>query len=86
MPRLGVEPDRQGQGIGSALIQPVLGRADAEGLPCYLETTKERNVTFYRRHGFDVVAEGDLPDLGPPFWTMRREAARAGTHDSDVER
>lgn len=69
---LGVEPTQQGQGIGSALIQPVLARADAEGLSCYLETEKARNVPFYQRHGFEVVVEGHLPKGGPQFWTMIR--------------
>ncbi len=70
---LGVEPERQGQGIGGALIQPALARADSEGLPCYLETTRDRNVPFYRRHGFEVVVEGKLPEGGPPYWTMKRD-------------
>lgn len=35
---LGVDPAHQGQSIGRALIQPVLERAEAESLPCYLET------------------------------------------------
>lgn len=69
---LGIEPERQGQGIGSCLIQPVLARADSERLPCYLETTRERNVPFYQRHGFEVVVEDDLPNGGPRFWTMKR--------------
>jgi GNAT superfamily N-acetyltransferase len=69
---LGVDPARQGQGIGSALILPVLERADAEGLPCYLETERERNLLFYRKHHFEVASEDDLPDGGPHFWTMRR--------------
>ncbi|MEX2159594.1 MAG: GNAT family N-acetyltransferase [Dehalococcoidia bacterium] len=70
---LGIEPERQGMGLGGAIIQPTLERADRERLPCYLETMKERNVTFYRKHGFDVVVEGELPKGGPHFWTMRRE-------------
>jgi ribosomal protein S18 acetylase RimI-like enzyme len=73
---LGVEPERQGQGIGGRLIAPVIARADAQGLPCYLETSKERNVPFYQKHGFEVVVEGDLPKGGPHFWTMKREAKR----------
>ncbi|MCH8065691.1 MAG: GNAT family N-acetyltransferase [Chloroflexi bacterium] len=71
---LGVDPSRQGQGIGGALIQPIIARSDSAGLPCYLETMKERNVAFYKKHGFVVVVEGDLPDGGPYFWTMKREA------------
>jgi ribosomal protein S18 acetylase RimI-like enzyme len=73
---VGVEPTRQGQGIGSALIQPVLARSDAEGLTCYLETEKASNVPFYQSHGFEVVVEGDLPKGGPQFWTMLRPPRR----------
>ena len=73
LPTLGVDPPRQGQGVGSALIQPVLSRADAEGLLCYLETETAGNVAFYERHGFEVVVEDDLPRGGPHFWTMKRE-------------
>lgn len=74
LPTLGVDPPCQGQGVGSALMQPVLARADADGLPCYLETEREINVRFYDRHGFEVVVEGDLPRDGPYFWTMKRQA------------
>ena len=69
---IGVDPPRQGQGIGGQLMQPVFARADAGQLPCYLETQKERNVPFYRRHGFDVVGETDPPRGGPHFWLMAR--------------
>jgi GNAT superfamily N-acetyltransferase len=69
---LGVDPSRQGQGIGGSLIEPILRRADSEGRHCYLETMKPRNVTFYQKHGFDVVIEGDTADGGLHFWTMRR--------------
>jgi len=73
LPTLGVDPPSQGRGIGSALIRPVLERADADGLFCYLETETEKNLLFYRRHGFEVAAEADLPRGGPHFWTMRRK-------------
>jgi GNAT superfamily N-acetyltransferase len=68
---LGVDPPRQGQGVGGALIAPILSRADADGMPCYLETQKTRNVPFYQKHGFDVIVEDDIPD-GPHYWTMKR--------------
>ena len=69
---LGVDPPCQGQGVGSALMQPVLARADADGLACYLETFNARTVPLYQRHGFEVVAEGDPPKGAPHFWTMIR--------------
>jgi len=71
---LGTAVELQGKGVGSALLRPVLDHCDAEGIPCYLESSKERNVPFYRRHGFEVVEELALPDDGPPVWTMWREA------------
>jgi ribosomal protein S18 acetylase RimI-like enzyme len=71
---LGVDTAKQGQGVGGSLMAPMLARADAEGLPCYLETMKEINVAFYEKHGFQVVVEDDLPNGGPHFWTMKRPA------------
>ena len=73
---LGVEPSCQGQGIGGRLIQPTLAQADADGLPCYLETGTEKNVRFYEKHGFEVIAEEMLPGGGPRFWAMMRPPHR----------
>jgi ribosomal protein S18 acetylase RimI-like enzyme len=70
---LGVDPPYQGQGVGGQLLQPVLAEADAAGLPCYLETETERNVAFYRKHGFDVATAGPDPRQGVMVWTMVRE-------------
>jgi ribosomal protein S18 acetylase RimI-like enzyme len=70
---LGVDPPHQGRGVGGKLLQPVLAEADAAGLPCYLETETERNVAFYRKHGFDVATAGPDPRQGVMVWTMVRE-------------
>ena len=70
---LGTAVEQQGKGVGGALMHPVLAQCDAEGIPCYLESSKERNVPFYRRHGFEVVEEVPLPGDGPSIWTMWRE-------------
>ena len=70
---LGVEPERQGQGVGSALIDPGLARADRDRLPCYLETAKEINVDLYKKHGFEVLREVAIGGDGPPMWTMLRK-------------
>lgn len=72
LPFIGVVPSHQGRGIGSALLQSVLQRCDADGLPAYLEASSERNRELYLRHGFMVTKEVDLPE-GPPLWLMWRE-------------
>jgi GNAT superfamily N-acetyltransferase len=69
---LGVEPSEQGRGQGGRLIGPVLTQADPDGHPCYLETTEESNLDFYRRHGFEV-ASNHAPYGLPAFWTMTRQ-------------
>ncbi|GAA1981640.1 GNAT family N-acetyltransferase [Nocardiopsis rhodophaea] len=71
---VGVEPDRQGEGLGAAVIRPGVDEADRAGVPCFLETSDERNVRFYRRLGFEVTAEYTLPGGGPRTWAMRRHA------------
>ena len=76
---LGVEPERQGEGIGSALLAPVLAEADTAGLACYLETAVGRNVLLYERHGFDVVEELVLPNSDVHGWLMLRPATSATT-------
>ena len=70
---LGVAPEYQGQGIGGTLIQPVLARSDAEGLPCYLETQNEANVAFYQKRGFEVLSETGIPGQDVRVWAMLKE-------------
>jgi GNAT superfamily N-acetyltransferase len=69
---LGTEPRMRGRGIGSALMAPVLAQCDRDEIPAFLETTRERNVDFYARHGFQVTREIVLP-RGPRMWLMWRE-------------
>jgi GNAT superfamily N-acetyltransferase len=68
---LGVVPAAQGHGIGSALLAPVLERADRAGVPAYLEATSSRNRALYERHGFESGPEIAVDD-SPPLWPMWR--------------
>lgn len=73
---ISVRADRQGQGLGGALMREGLKRADADRLPAYLESSKASNVPFYRAHGFEVIEEV-VPTKGcPPMWRMWRDARR----------
>lgn len=69
---LGTDPAAQGRGLGSAVLAPVLERCDADGVGAYLESSKERNIAFYARHGFRVTRELRLP-RGPRMWAMWRD-------------
>ncbi|HLK26441.1 MAG TPA: GNAT family N-acetyltransferase [Caulobacteraceae bacterium] len=72
---LGVTPAAQGHGIGSRLLKARLNGLDAAGTPAFLETATERNVAFYRRHGFEVIKQYRADPDAPCVWAMWREAA-----------
>jgi ribosomal protein S18 acetylase RimI-like enzyme len=66
LPLLGVDPRHQGLGLGSALLAQMLAVCDEQGLPAYLESTNEKSVPFYKRHGFEVravIQAGSSPRL-----------------------
>ncbi len=69
---LGTEPEAQGKGLGSAVMAPVLEQCDSDGVGAYLESSKERNIDFYARHGFRVTGEIQLL-RGPTMWKMWRD-------------
>ena len=70
---VGVSPEAHGQGLGRTLLEPVMNRADAAGLPCYLETAQPNNVAFYEHLGFKKVTEVVEPQSGLRLWTFRRD-------------
>lgn len=69
---VGVRPDAQGHGVGSALLTEFLATSDKRGAPAFLETDVDRNVTLYQRHGFQVVESQAI--LGVETWFMWRDS------------
>lgn len=70
---LAVHPDHQGLGIGRELLRFGLDQARDVGLPAMLDTSNERNVSYYESFGFVVMADKDAPDDGPHVWFMRAD-------------
>ena len=75
---LAVEPDQQGHGLGSALLEHTLGWLDHHHKPTYLEATNDDNQRLYARHGFrdhgDPIRFGD-----GTFYPMWRPADASGS-------
>ncbi len=69
---LATTPHARGQGVGTALMRPVLDDCDRDTLGAYLESSKERNIVFYERLGFEVTRALDLLD-GPTIYCMYRD-------------
>lgn len=72
---LAVRPGRQGQGVGSALLNRRHAHHDRHGVAGYVEARSTGSRDLYLRHGYvPFGARVDLPD-GPPIWPLWRWAA-----------
>lgn len=67
-----VKPGKQGKGYGGQLLEEIcsLSKSDPNSKSTMLDTTKEINVRFYEKHGFEVIGESELGAC--PIFLMRR--------------
>ncbi len=68
LPMIGVEPAKQGNGYGSALLKHALQRCDSDNKLAYLEASSAQTIPLYERHGFEVLGTlqvGCSPSLFP---------------------
>ncbi|MDQ3665151.1 MAG: GNAT family N-acetyltransferase [Acidobacteriota bacterium] len=68
LPLIGVDPSQQGNGIGSALMKHALIPCDRDGTIAYLESSNPKNISLYKRHGFEVIGKiqvGSSPTMCP---------------------
>ena len=72
-----VHPALQGQGLGRKLLEPTLAEADAAGATCYLETFGDRNLGFYQRLGFTLLARFTEPTTGADYSLMARNPRKS---------
>jgi ribosomal protein S18 acetylase RimI-like enzyme len=70
---IGTSPIHQGKGFGRLLIEPMVARADEEGVGMYLENSKEANLSFYGRFGFETREVLHHRRNGPTQWLMWRD-------------
>ena len=55
LPILGVDPLYHGKGFGTALMEHATAILDKENTLAYLESSNERNISLYKRHGFELL-------------------------------
>jgi GNAT superfamily N-acetyltransferase len=68
---MAVAHEKQGAGIGGALLTAVLDICDERQTLSYLEATRSENRRLYERYGFEATGEIRLPE-GPTKWPMLR--------------
>ena len=69
---LAVDPEHQGKGYSSKLMNEMLRYIDEECLPCYLETDGSKNISIYEHFGFKVVDEFVVPNINEKVVAMIR--------------
>lgn len=77
---VGTRAERQGQGLGSALLEVGTSPADAAGLPCYLETGTDSNIAFYSKRGFEVIGQTSVD--GHTLTGMVRQPQQRASDDA----
>jgi ribosomal protein S18 acetylase RimI-like enzyme len=74
---LATHPAYRRQGLARRLIEQVLGRADAENVPVYLETASANPAReLYQQLGFEMQGQHVMEDLGR--YATRDELERCG--------
>jgi ribosomal protein S18 acetylase RimI-like enzyme len=66
---IGVDPERQGNGIGSDLLTKTIEVCEEKKRPIYLETSVEKNLKWYQKFGFEIFK---TIDLGYKLYLLRR--------------
>lgn len=69
---IGTRAAARGEGLGKALLAPVLAACDRAGVAVYLENSNPANHGFYAAHGFEQTAELAVGPGGPPMAPMWR--------------
>lgn len=70
--QFGVVPAKQGLGLGSKTMKPILNWFDSENISCYLETQKDINIDIYNHFGFVLKSIDTLPNKNIKQFAMLR--------------
>ena len=70
---LGVLPEFQNTGLGTAIVKERLVGLDAEGIPCSLEASTPDSARLYRRLGFVDVGEPFAAPGAPSMYPLWRD-------------
>jgi GNAT superfamily N-acetyltransferase len=68
---IGVDPAQRGSGLGGLLLAACLERIDGTGLPVYLESSDDRAVPFFERHGFVTTGRLEAGTAPSPTAMLR---------------
>ncbi|MFX1495814.1 MAG: GNAT family N-acetyltransferase, partial [Promethearchaeota archaeon] len=62
-----------GKGYGGLLISTMLKTIKSDGLPIYVETNTEKNMSIYQKYDFEILEHEIIPETDVPLWCMLRK-------------
>ncbi len=71
---IGVRAAYQGRGLGATLLEHGAQMCEEHNMPAYLESSNERNIPLYERHGFRILNTQAVASRGPAAWFMWRDS------------
>lgn len=77
LPFIGIDPSRQGNGYGTALMEHALVPCDRDQTLAYLESSNPKNIPLYERHGFELLGTIQV-GTSPPIFPMLRKPRMTG--------
>ena len=80
---LAVHPERQGLGLGRALLAHGQHRAASAGVAVYLESSNPANLAFYHSCGMERIGDFVLDSGGPPAFRLWWSPRTAQLHPRD---
>jgi GNAT superfamily N-acetyltransferase len=69
---MGVQPGRQGMGVGRRLMRYTFEQSDRAGLPCYLETFSESSVRVHESQLYSIRKVIEIPETPLTLYAMVR--------------
>ena len=69
---IAVDKTEQGKGIASQMIEEIIDKSNKDCLPIYLETSEERTLRFYQKHGFEIYHVSEKEIFGFELYFLRR--------------
>ena len=67
-------PEYRNKGIGSKILKPMFKYLDENNQDCYLETLLPINVEIYKKYGFELKEEVNVPGTDLVLYAMLRKS------------
>ncbi|MFX0007270.1 MAG: GNAT family N-acetyltransferase [Candidatus Hermodarchaeota archaeon] len=70
---IAINPVYQGMGFSRILLSSMFSQIDKQNISYFLDTNNKENVPIYKRFGFRILEEYQIPDTNVVNWAMIRD-------------